>query len=256
MEEQIEKILKGLKIKEDEDYSCPKCKDTGYIVVDGIAKKCNCYRGKKSLPSKFSNVKLKDFNLEFYPDIVIDPQKGRDSYLEKAQKVLSSSKNLVKSLKAGKKSKGLFIEGPVGSGKTHLVSGIYNELFESGVEVSFFVVPELLEQSKADIFSNGEGKDIFNKARKIEVLILDDLGAHNYTPWSINQLYSLINYRVNNELTTIITTNLNPMEIDNFLDQRIASRITDICLIHNLPVDRDIRAKKKKITKKCFIEVD
>lgn len=246
MEEYINKLLNSLKIEEDRGYSCSKCKDTGYIVVDGIAKKCDCQIGKKALPSKFSNVLLSDFNLSYYPRVMINPERSTETYLDKAEKALKAAIELVKKISAGEGYvKGLLIEGPVGSGKTHLVSGIFNELVKNKRDVMFYVVPEFLEQSKEDMFSNGEGKGVFNKAKRAKVLILDDLGAHNYTPWSINQLYSLINYRLNNELTTIITTNLNLLEIDTLLDQRIASRITDMCLIHYLAVDRDIRSKKR-----------
>lgn len=244
MEEYINKLLNNLKIEEDKSYRCPKCKDTGYIVIDNIAQKCDCHKGKKALPAKFNKVFLADFSLEYYPEVIIDPENSPETYLDKAKKLLKAAEALVEDVAEG--GKGLLIEGPVGSGKTHLACGIYNELASKGVETEFFVVPDFLEQSKEDMFSFGEGKGVFNRAKKVKVLILDDLGAHNYTAWSVNQLYSLINYRLNNELTTVITTNLTLSEIDTLLDQRIASRITDMCLIYFLDIDRDIRSKKRK----------
>jgi DNA replication protein DnaC len=45
-------------------------------------------------------------------------------------------------------------------------------------------------------------------------------------------------------LTTIITTNLRLEDIDVRLDERIASRILELCSIYNLNVDIDIRYKK------------
>lgn len=246
MKEYINKLLNNLKIEEYKSYRCPKCKDTGYIVIDSAAQKCDCYKVKKALPAKFNEVFLADFSLKYYPKVIIDQKNSPETYLDKAKKLLKAAKSLVEEVEEGDSIKGLLIEGPVGSGKTHLVCGIYNELARKGVETEFFVVPDFMEQSKEDMFSIGEVKGVFNKAKKVKVLILDDLGAHNYTPWSINQLYLLINYRLNNELTTIITTNLTLSEIDTLLDQRIASRITDMCLIYFLDVDRDIRSKKRK----------
>ncbi|MCI0501990.1 MAG: ATP-binding protein [Fusobacteria bacterium] len=250
MEEYINKLLNSLRIEETDSYKCPKCKDVGYIVVNSVAQKCSCNKGKSQLPSKFSKVLLKDFNLNYYPDIIIDPENSSDTYLSIAKKLVKAAKKLVRDIIEDKEDiKGLLIEGPVGSGKTHLASGIYNELSSHDIEAVFYVVPEFLDQSKEDLFAVGEGKGVFNKAKRAKVLILDDLGAHNYTQWSINQLYALINYRLNNELTTIITTNLTLEEIDSLLDQRIASRITDMCLIHSLAIDRDIRSKKRKNTR-------
>ena len=247
MEEYINKLLNNLKIEEGKTYKCPKCKDVGYVVINNVAQKCDCQKTSKALPSKFNNIFLSDFDLSYYPGTMLDPERSDETYLDKAEKVLKSAKKLVEDVRGNKSNiKGLLIEGPVGSGKTHLVCGIYNELVKSHIDVAFFVVPDFLEQSKEDMFAEGEGKGVFNKAKKVKVLILDDLGAHNYTSWSINQLYSLINYRLNNELVTIITTNLTLSEIDTYLDQRIASRITDMCLIHFLPIDRDIRSKKRK----------
>ncbi len=245
MKETIDGFLKNLKIEETHNYKCLVCKDTGYIVVDQIAYPCKCVKTNNKLPKKLSNIYLENFNLDFYPKKAINPTKSKDTYYDKANKLLSDVNLFVDDLVSGDKYvKGLFITGPIGSGKTHLVSAIFNQLKNENVDVEFFVVPDLLEQGKADMFNDNGSRDVFAKAKKAKVLILDDLGAHNYTPWIINQLYSLINYRLNNMLTTIVTTNLKLEDIDIRLDERIASRILELCSIYNLNVDVDIRYKK------------
>lgn len=245
MKETIDGFLKNLKIEESANYKCNICKDTGYIIIDQLAYQCQCVKSLNKLPEKLSRNFLEDFNLDFYPKKAINPEKSRDTYYDKALILFSDVVNFVNELISGEKYvKGLFITGPIGSGKTHLVSAIYNELKKSKVDVVFFVVPDLLEQGKADMFNENGSRDVFARAKKAKVLILDDLGAHNYTPWIINQLYSLINYRLNNMLTTIITTNLRLDDIDIRLDERIASRILELCNIYNLNVDVDIRYKK------------
>lgn len=245
MKETIDGFLKNLKIEDSQHYKCEICKDTGYIVIDQVAYPCNCTKSKNRLPEKLSKTLLKDFNMEFYPRKAINPEKSKDTYYDKAVKLYSDVVKFVEELENGENYvKGLFITGPIGSGKTHLVSAIYNELKKTRFDVEFFVVPDLLEQGKADMFNENGTRDVFSKAKKAKVLILDDLGAHNYTPWIINQLYSLINYRLNNMLTTIITTNLRLDDIDIRLDERIASRILELCNIYNLDVDVDIRYKK------------
>ena len=62
--------------------------------------------------------------------------------------------------------------------------------------------------------------------REIPLLILDDLGAHNSTPWAQEKLFQIINHRYNNRLPTVVTTNQRLEE----LDPRIASRLADIDL--------------------------
>lgn len=246
----IDGFLKNLKIEDSQHYKCEICKDTGYIVIEQIAYPCKCTKINNKLPEKLSKTLLENFNLEFYPRKAINPEKSKDTYYDKALKLLQDVKVFVNDIEAGENYvKGLFITGPIGSGKTHLVSAIFNELKKENIDVEFFVVPDLLEQGKADMFNDNGGKDVFAKAKKAKVLILDDLGAHNYTPWIINQLYSLINFRLNNMLTTIITTNLKLEDIDIRLDERIASRILELCSIYNLNVDVDIRYKKNAGTR-------
>ena len=245
MKDSIDSLFKKLIIEEIDNYSCNDCKDTGYIVINQIAYPCICKKLKNRLPEKLSNIFLESFLLDFYPKRAINPEKSRDTYYDKAKVLLEAVKVFVEDIDHGDKYvKGLFITGPIGSGKTHLVSAIFNQLKNKNINIEFFVVPDLLEQSKADMFNDNSGRDVFAKAKKAKVLILDDLGAHNYTPWIINQLYSLINYRLNNMLTTIITTNLKLEDIDMRLDERIASRILELCNIYNLDVDTDIRYKK------------
>jgi DNA replication protein DnaC len=110
-------------------------------------------------------------------------------------------------------------------------------------------VPDFLDELRATYHKGGEETDIneislLNGARQVEVLILDDLGAHNYTPWTCNKLYSLLNYRMNYHLPVIITTNLDLLEIEKFLGKRTTSRILQMCNVYRLTVHKDIRYQK------------
>jgi DNA replication protein DnaC len=78
-------------------------------------------------------------------------------------------------------------------------------------------------------------------ARKAEVLVLDDLGAHNFTEWTQNKIFSLINYRMNHGLPCVITTNLSLEEMNQVVGLRTVSRIIEMCKIYRLYVDEDIR---------------
>ena len=68
--------------------------------------------------------------------------------------------------------------------------------------------------------------------REIPLLILDDLGAHNSTPWAQEKLFQILNHRYNNRLATVITTN---QPLDD-LDPRIASRLVDTDLSRALDI--------------------
>jgi DNA replication protein DnaC len=62
------------------------------------------------------------------------------------------------------------------------------------------------------------------------MLILDDFGTQNATPWAVEKLYQLLNYRYNRRLPTVITTNQSLGE----MDPRLASRLSDRGLVHSL----------------------
>lgn len=119
----------------------------------------------------------------------------------------------------------LVIAGGTGKGKTRLAAAIANYCRDSGRQVMFVVVPDLLDRLRASYGPhNTRGfDDTFEQVRNVPLLVLDDLGSQSGTPWADEKLFQLINYRYNACLPTVITTNLTV----NRLDARLASRLTD-----------------------------
>ncbi|MDD5399223.1 MAG: ATP-binding protein [Dehalococcoidia bacterium] len=128
----------------------------------------------------------------------------------------------------------LIYQGVNGCGKTHLAAAIANELRESGKEVLFIVVPDLLDHLRASFAPDSRVSydALFEKIKKIPVLVLDDFGEHSATSWAQEKLYQIINYRYNARLATVITTCLYLEEIEN----RVSSRMVDpsISLVFNI----------------------
>ena len=107
----------------------------------------------------------------------------------------------------------------------------------------FIVVPDLLDEIRASYSGDSDISEIqvLRQARNMPVLILDDLGAHNYTEWTRNKIYSIINNRLNNNLATVINSNLHLGDIERFLGERTTSRIIELCDSHGLFAPKDIR---------------
>ncbi|HEY5728523.1 MAG TPA: ATP-binding protein, partial [Anaerolineales bacterium] len=63
----------------------------------------------------------------------------------------------------------------------------------------------------------------FDDIRSANLLVMDDFGTQNATPWAQEKLFQIINYRYINKLPTVITTNLILDEIES----RIRSRLQD-----------------------------
>jgi len=128
----------------------------------------------------------------------------------------------------------LIFEGLNGCGKTHLAAAIANQLRETGKEVLFIVVPDLLDHLRSSFApeSRISYDALFEKIKKMPILVLDDFGEHSATSWAQEKLYQLINYRYNARLATVMTTCLNLEEIEN----RVSSRMVDpsISLVFNI----------------------
>jgi DNA replication protein DnaC len=128
----------------------------------------------------------------------------------------------------------LILFGNYGSGKTHLAAAIANKLLNDNYTVLFAVVPDLLDHLRATFGPSSEVEydDRFETIRDVQVLILDDLGTENTTPWAREKLFQIINHRYNLALSTVITSNREPKDIDPRVFSRMSDR--DLCEEHTI----------------------
>jgi DNA replication protein DnaC len=120
----------------------------------------------------------------------------------------------------------LVLQGGFGSGKTHLAAGIANHVVQGHrMQVYFAVAPDLLHRLRAAYAPNSEVTydERFEQIRSVYLLIIDDLGAEQSTPWAVEKLYQIFNYRYNHRLPTVVTSNCT----FDALDPRIRSRLCD-----------------------------
>ncbi len=120
----------------------------------------------------------------------------------------------------------LVLIGGNGSGKTHLAAAIAAYRLEHGERVCFANVPDLLDELRST-FAPGSASRfdrVFHPLLEVPLLVLDDLGAQQSSPWAQEKLYQLINHRHLARAHTIVTTNL---ELGS-MEPRIASRLSDL----------------------------
>ncbi len=127
--------------------------------------------------------------------------------------------------------------GRVGCGKTHLAAAIANQALANGSRVLFSTVSDLLDHLRATFMPNAtEFYDhLFQEMREAELLVLDDLGAQQSSPWANEKLFQLLNYRYNSRFPTIITTNNTGLQ---GIEDRVRSRIMDVSLVTRITFDQ------------------
>lgn len=151
---------------------------------------------------------------------------------------------------------GLLIYGEPGNGKSHAVSCIANYLLNKGVPTICVSIDGILKRIKETYSNYGkEGEDTILKTFACaDLLIIDDLGTEQTSDWSISKIYNIIDSRYRNELPTIITTNINILDLKELYHQRTYDRLLEMCT----PVLNDgesIRREKGKEKTKLLKEI-
>lgn len=117
--------------------------------------------------------------------------------------------------KSDKQTKGLYLSGSFGSGKTYILSALLNELSKLNYSCIIVYYPELLRSIK-ESFNSDDYNERINEIKKCDLLLLDDIGAETTTPWNRDEILgTILQYRMDNKKATFFTSNLNIKELEN-----------------------------------------
>lgn len=154
----------------------------------------------------------------YYFDIPKEIKEAKMSNIFTADKnrveVIKWLKEFITEYKEGHPDKGLYLCGNFGSGKTYLISSMFNELAKHNTKVAIIYWPEFLRSLKASFDSNDSG-DQYTHIKKIPLLLIDDIGAENNTPWARDEVLGpILQYRMEEKLPTFFTSNLTLEELE------------------------------------------
>lgn len=203
-------------------YTCVACKDAGYVngrlctCVQELAKNI-CF---KDLSAKMpiETCRFDNFDLSYYPQSDTDSADPRAV----AAATLQICKNFVAHFPCGKN---LLFSGKPGLGKTHLSLAIAGALIEKGYSVIYSPAQNIIDAILKERFSYSDAEDAITAINNCDLLILDDLGTEISTAASVSAVYNVINTRILEHRSTIISTNLDPDGIEQKYDPRVLSRL-------------------------------
>lgn len=140
--------------------------------------------------------------------------------------ILKYIKDFLKKKVNGETVKGLYLSGSFGSGKSYILSALLNELSLKGYKCVNINYPLLLNKLKAS-FSDYNYNDVMEEIMTCDVLLIDDIGAENNSSWSRDEvLGTILQYRMDSDLTTFFTSNFTINELETELSE--TNKGTDI----------------------------
>lgn len=152
-------------------------------------------------------------------EIILKAQmKDIDLNDKKRVKLIKWCDLFIKNYNPTKDNKGLYLHGSFGSGKTFILSAMFNELSKKRFSTEVIYFPTLLRDLKSDFDTLQE---TINYLENVDLLLIDDIGAEKVTEWSRDEILgTILQDRMSNHKTTFFTSNFNIEELENHLSNK------------------------------------
>ena len=232
----------------DGEPACPKCNDRGYVGT----KPCDCLMKLYREEQRKELSRLLDlqgetfdaFRLRYYD--ALDPVYGT-SPRRHMESVRDVCRRYAENFGPGKGS--LFLTGAPGLGKTFLSACIASVVSEKGYSVVYDTAVNIVSYFEEARFNRrGEQEEAqadVKRCLQCDLLILDDLGTEMNTSLSVSAIYEVLNTRLREGKSTVVSSNLGTEEIARRYTPQIASRLAGSFKELQF-YGRDVRLQKKE----------
>lgn len=235
-------------------YTCPLCKDTGRIGNEY----CSCFKQasisllyrQSTLDHILQVENFDNFDLKYYSKEA-DGTHPFTPY-ENMSNILNKTKSFTETF--DKDGGNLLFYGETGLGKTYLSNCIAKALLDTQHTVLYQTAIHLFEDVCGDVImkksQNPKSRETYRYLYSCDLLIIDDLGTEFTNSFVASELYDILNTRMRERKSTVISTNLNLQELTDRYSDRITTRIFAEYKVYNFYGDNIRLAKRRKAIQK------
>jgi DNA replication protein DnaC len=208
--------------------TCPNCGNTGFILDDstGAAYPCECRSRRIALARTRS---LSHHIPRRFADVAFDRNPVREMDPKVVREVERFCRAIDERLDRGD---GLWFQGPRGTGKTTLAMLVSKHAAEARRTVAIYTVPRLLAEIRKtyDDDSRHDYLDLTRQLAEVDLLHLEDMAVARTNEWVLEQLYTIINDRYQDQRSIIFTADVeHPEDLAEHVGARTYSRLIEMC---------------------------
>lgn len=236
---------------------CPACGGTRWELyrqrVDGyetpldFARSCMRCSAERRLqdvtgvPPQFRDADLSKFGFNSYSRDMGNLRKIAEDFLRNYRERWKKS------------GKGLYLWSKTpGSGKTFLACCLAKSVMvRHDLQMRFITVPDYLTKV-GESYKRQQGENDESAVyRECDLLVLDDVGAQKTGEWQMQEIFRIVNERLNAGKIIIFTSNICPEDLN--LDDRTIDRIMKKSVVLQMP-EESIRRKEAKEEQGGFLQ--